>query len=447
MFCVQVDFFALSLALPRMAVDLNETTTNMQWVLSAYMIAVRAAMIPGGRLGDLRGHRRIVVAGLAVFGGASLICGLSFSYGLLIGFRAVQGLGAAALFTVSVAVISNAVASDHRAAAIGALYGIANIGTALGPFIGGLLTEQLSWRWVFFLNVPLAAVAIFCCLRWLPAKPPAGGDGAHRLGGIGAGQLRCRRGGVRGRPRRGMGLELAEVDRFAGPRRCALRRLRRRGAARAGSVDQPSSLPESALRIDHRRRHDREHRLHGDCAVYDDLSAGRARTQPDCCRHGISRAIRGRGAVWSVSWPTRGVATGARAYSATMILGGVRLLVTSAVNAWGAYLPLLGITGFALGLGWTLPSIGTQTVVDPARAGEAAGVNLTVMVTIAGIAVAVAGTLIELGSAGTADIIGATKGVLRLVSVLSLVGGAVLLAITPIGRRSRRSSEVASPAS
>jgi hypothetical protein len=67
MFCVQVDFFALSLALPRMAVDLNETTTNMQWVLSAYMIAVGAAMIPGGRLGDLRGHRRIVVAGLAVF--------------------------------------------------------------------------------------------------------------------------------------------------------------------------------------------------------------------------------------------------------------------------------------------------------------------------------------------------------------------------------------------
>jgi hypothetical protein len=132
---------------------------------------------------------------------------------------------------------------------------------------------------------------------------------------------------------------------------------------------------------------------------------------------------------------------------ATMMLGGVSLLVTSAVNAWGAYLPLLGITGFTLGLGWTLPSIGTQTVVDPARAGEAAGVNLTVMVTIAGIAVAVAGTLIELGSAGTADIIGATKGVLRLVSVLSLVGGAVLLAITLIGRRSRRSSDVASPAS
>ena len=102
----------------------------------------------------------------------------------------------------------------------------------------------------------------------------------------------------------------------------------------------------------------------------------------------------------------------------------------SAANAWGAYVPLLGLTGIALGLGWTLPSIGTQTVVDPARAGEAAGVNLTVMVTIAGVGVAVAGTLIELGGTGTAQIVGATKEVLRLVSVLSIVGGAVLLAIT-----------------
>ena len=168
MFCVQVDFFALSLALPQMAVDLNQTTTNMQWVLSAYMIAVGATMIPAGRLGDLRGHRRIVVAGLVVFAGASLVCGLSSSYGLLIGFRALQGLGAAAIFTVSVAAISTAVADDHRGVAIGALYGIANIGTALGPFIGGLLTEQISWRWLFFLYVPLAAVAIVCCLRWLP---------------------------------------------------------------------------------------------------------------------------------------------------------------------------------------------------------------------------------------------------------------------------------------
>jgi hypothetical protein len=132
---------------------------------------------------------------------------------------------------------------------------------------------------------------------------------------------------------------------------------------------------------------------------------------------------------------------------ATMMFGGATLLATSAVDAWGAYVPLLGLTGFALGLGWTLPSIGSQTVVDPARAGEAAGVNLTVMVTIAGVAVAVAGTLIELGGAETADITAATRRVVRLVSVLSFVGGAVLLAVALIGRGTRRASEVASPAS
>jgi hypothetical protein len=131
---------------------------------------------------------------------------------------------------------------------------------------------------------------------------------------------------------------------------------------------------------------------------------------------------------------------------AAMLFGGASLLATSSVDAWGAYVPLLGLTGFALGLGWTLPSIGSQTVVDPARAGEAAGVNLTVMVTIAGVAVAMAGTLIELGGAGTGDIAAATKGVVRLVSVLSLVGGAALLAVALIGR-TRRATEVASPAS
>ena len=132
---------------------------------------------------------------------------------------------------------------------------------------------------------------------------------------------------------------------------------------------------------------------------------------------------------------------------ATMLFGGASLLATSAVDAWGAYVPLLGLTGFALGLGWTLPIIGSQTVVDPSRAGEAAGVNLTVMVTIAGVAVALAGTLIELGGAGTADIAAATQGVVRLVSLLSLIGGAVLLAISLIDRRTRQASEIASPAS
>lgn len=92
LFCVQVDFCALSLALPRMAVELSESTTNVHWVLSAHMIAIGAAMIPAGRFGDLRGHRRVVVAALVIFGGSSLVCGLSSSFAVLIVLRS-PGIG------------------------------------------------------------------------------------------------------------------------------------------------------------------------------------------------------------------------------------------------------------------------------------------------------------------------------------------------------------------
>lgn len=447
MFCVQVDFFALSLALPQMAVDLNQTTTNMQWVLSAYMIAVGATMIPAGRLGDLRGHRRIVVAGLVVFAGASLVCGLSSSYGLLIGFRALQGLGAAAIFTVSVAAISTAVADDHRGVAIGALYGIANIGTALGPFIGGLLTEQLSWRWVFFLNVPLAAVAIFCCLRWLPSMPPAGAT--VRIDWLGlvlvssavvAVAYAADRGGEWGWSSPALIGLLAfavvllviftVVERRVRDPLIDLSLFRNRAFVLITVGGTIANIVYTATVLS--------------TTIY--LQDGR----------GLSPTVAGLvflapSVAVALSGPLAGRLAARRPVPvlipATLMLGGVSLLATSAANAWGAYVPLLGLTGIALGLGWTLPSIGTQTVVDPARAGEAAGVNLTVMVTIAGVGVAVAGTLIELGGTGTAQIVGATKEVLRLVSVLSIVGGAVLLAITLIGRRMRRPSEVTSPAS
>ena len=447
MFCVQVDFFALNLALPRMAVDLNETTTNMQWVISAYMIAVGAAMIPGGRLGDLRGHRRIVVAGLTVFGGASLVCGLSSSYGLLIGFRALQGLGAAALFTVSVAAISNAVAKDHRAVAIGALFGIANIGTALGPFIGGLLTEQLSWRWVFFLNVPLSAVAVFCCLRWLPSMSPAGATA--RIDWLGLMLVSS-----------GIVAVAYAVDRagewgWSSPKLIGLLALAVVLFVIFIVVEQRVRDPLIELSL-----------FRNQAFVLITVGGTIANivyTVTVLCTtiylqegRGLSPIAAGLvflapSVAVALSGPLAGRLAGWRPVPvlipATMILGGISLLVTSAVEAWGAYVLLLGLTGFALGLGWTLPSIGSQTVVDPARAGEAAGVNLTVMVTIAGVAVALAGTLIELGGAGTADIAAATKGVVRLVSLLSFVGGAVLLAIALIARRTRRASEIASPAS
>src|SRR3989440_9546279 len=135
MFLVQLDFFALNLALPQMAHELHVTTTDMQWAISGYMLAVGALMIPGGRVGDIVGRKRVLLAGVTLFGLASLAAGLSDSAGLVIAFRILQGAGAAMSFPVGIAALTNAFSADRRQAAIGNAYGIAAAGPAVGPFV------------------------------------------------------------------------------------------------------------------------------------------------------------------------------------------------------------------------------------------------------------------------------------------------------------------------
>ena len=147
---VNFDFFAMGLALPRMAHDLGTTTTNMQWVISGYMIALAALFIPGGRLGDVYGRKRFLTPGTAMFGVASLLAGLASTPGLVILFRITQGAGAAIIFPMSIACVTAAVPRERVTRYAGLVFGTAAVGTAIGPFIGGLLTEELSWRWVFF---------------------------------------------------------------------------------------------------------------------------------------------------------------------------------------------------------------------------------------------------------------------------------------------------------
>ena len=160
LFCVQIDYFAMNLALPRMALDLHSTATNLQWVISVYMLALGAFMVPAGRIGDIFGRRRALLAGITLFGVASALCALAPSATLVIAFRALQGLGAALIFPVSVSVLTNAFPSVRASHAIGLAYGIAGLGNAAGPLIGGLLTDTVGWRWIFWLNVPLTLVAM-----------------------------------------------------------------------------------------------------------------------------------------------------------------------------------------------------------------------------------------------------------------------------------------------
>jgi MFS family permease len=164
LFLVDLDFFALNLAVPAIAQNLRVSVTDLQWVISGYMLALGAFLIPGGRLGDILGRRRTLIAGVALFSGASTVCGVVDSADVVIGFRLVQGIGAAIIFPICVAVVTNAFPGGAAERAIGNLYGLAAVAVAVGPFFGGFITEAVSWRAVFLVNLPLGVAAIALAL-------------------------------------------------------------------------------------------------------------------------------------------------------------------------------------------------------------------------------------------------------------------------------------------
>ncbi|RFU20868.1 MFS transporter [Geodermatophilus marinus] len=174
LFCIQLDFFSLALALPTIATDLGSTTTDLQWLLSGYMIALGSLLIPAARSGDVLGRRRVLLLGTTVFGATSLVCGLASAVPVLIGARVVQGLGAAMIMPTALALVTNATTEDVRPRITGALLGLAGVGTALGPVVGGVLASEVSWRWVFLLNVPIAALAFWGVLRLPGSRDESG---------------------------------------------------------------------------------------------------------------------------------------------------------------------------------------------------------------------------------------------------------------------------------
>jgi EmrB/QacA subfamily drug resistance transporter len=159
-FAINLDFFAVQAALPATAADFDTTTTALQWVISGYMLALASFLIVGGRLADLLGRRTWLFIGAALFAGASLVGGLATGPEMLIAARIVQGAGAAVLMPVSVAVVTNGFPKEQTQRAVGMVFGLAAIGQALGPLIGGGLTELLGWRWVLLINLPIALFVI-----------------------------------------------------------------------------------------------------------------------------------------------------------------------------------------------------------------------------------------------------------------------------------------------
>src|SRR5256712_5717525 len=160
-FMVILDVAIVNVALPSIKSDLDFSQGNLQLVISAYAIMFGGALLLGGRLADLLGRRRLFVAGLAVFTASSLLCGLAWSEGSLIGFRALQGLGGALLAPAALSLLMTTFAEGReRNLALG-IYGAASgSGAAVGVLLGGVLTSYLSWSWIFFINVPVGVAAI-----------------------------------------------------------------------------------------------------------------------------------------------------------------------------------------------------------------------------------------------------------------------------------------------
>src|SRR3954470_3628197 len=158
---VILDVAIVNVALPSIKSDLNFSQTNLQWVISAYAIMFGGALLLGGRLADLLGRRRLFMTGLGVFAASSLLCGLAWSEGSLIAFRALQGLGGALLAPAALSLLFTIFAEGReRNRALG-IYGAASgSGAAVGVLLGGVLTSYLSWSWIFFINVPVGVAAI-----------------------------------------------------------------------------------------------------------------------------------------------------------------------------------------------------------------------------------------------------------------------------------------------
>lgn len=163
-----IDGTVVNVALPALQSSLHATVVDVQWIVEAYGLFFSALILVGGAVGDSVGRRRMFLLGTAIFGAASIGCGLSSSVSELLIARCLQGIGAAALVPSTLAIISASFDEKSRGQAIGTWSGFTAITTAFGPVLGGWLIEHASWHWVFFINVPLAAVVITISLYHVP---------------------------------------------------------------------------------------------------------------------------------------------------------------------------------------------------------------------------------------------------------------------------------------
>jgi EmrB/QacA subfamily drug resistance transporter len=161
LFMIMLDNTVVNVSLPSIERDLGIGISELEWVVNAYALTFGVLLLTGGKLADMLGRRRIFIAGLVIFTGSSFFCGIANSAGMLIGARTVQGIGAALMNPATLSIITATFPPRQRGLAIGIWAGVSAMALAIGPLVGGLITQHWSWSWVFFINVPIGILGIF----------------------------------------------------------------------------------------------------------------------------------------------------------------------------------------------------------------------------------------------------------------------------------------------
>jgi len=434
LFCVQIDYFAANLALPRIAEDLHTTTTDLQWVISVYMLTLGAFMVPAGRIGDIFGRRRALLAGVTLFGAASVCCAIAPDAGVLIAARAVQGIGAALIFPVSVSVLTNAYSAEQSGRAIGLAYGIAGLGNAAGPVVGGILTDTLGWRAVFWLLVPFAVVSLILAALAIPET--FDDTVPRRLDVAGLALIVT-----------GVGLFTLTVDRAPSWGWTSV--------ATVGAFAASVGLLAAFVVVERRTRWpllDLSLLSNGRFVIL--VAAGTVANVAYAVTVFLStlnlQQVRGLTPLVAglmFLGPSAGAALGgvisgrlATRHSPVAVMG---IGCTAAALALGllaaaanpvVYVVALTACGFTMGLVYAFTTVATQAVVAPERAGGAAGVTLTFLVTIAGVGVAVTGTALEALQGNGFSTGSGISLILAIIAAPLLVAGLAVLGRSRVSR-------------
>ena len=183
-FLATIDGSIVNVSLPTMERSFQTDFALVQWVVLAYLLTVTTLMLGIGRLADIYGKKSIYTTGFIIFTAGSVLCGLSPIIHTLIGFRVVQAVGAAMIMALGMAIVTEAFPRSERGRALGISGTIVSVGIAVGPTLGGVIVQNLSWHWIFFVNLPIGIIGTFMVIRYVPSFRPPGGQRFDYLGSL-----------------------------------------------------------------------------------------------------------------------------------------------------------------------------------------------------------------------------------------------------------------------